>query len=76
MGKIAASVLLKLFIIGKGICHRADPPECNVVTYVVAGVAFDSSECSDKKCAIKLVKKRGKVKELELELESKYARTH
>ncbi|XP_060568032.1 glutamine--fructose-6-phosphate aminotransferase [isomerizing] 2-like isoform X1 [Ruditapes philippinarum] len=37
--------------------------------YDSAGVAFDSSECSDKKCTLKTVKKRGKVASLEGELQ-------
>lgn len=37
--------------------------------YDSAGVAFDTSECSDKKCTLKAVKKRGKVASLEAELQ-------
>ena len=36
------------------------------------GVAFDCSEtCTDEKCAIKMIKQRGKVAKLEEELQSK-----
>ncbi|XP_045211628.1 glutamine--fructose-6-phosphate aminotransferase [isomerizing] 2-like isoform X8 [Mercenaria mercenaria] len=37
--------------------------------YDSAGVAFDTSECSDKKCTLKTIKKRGKVASLEGEIQ-------
>ena len=47
----------------------------NIVTvflFISTGVAFDCSEtCNDEKCAIKMIKQRGKVAKLEEELQSK-----
>ncbi|KAL4241069.1 Glucosamine--fructose-6-phosphate aminotransferase 1 [Mactra antiquata] len=39
--------------------------------YDSAGVAFDSTDCTDEKCSLKMLKKRGKVASLEAEVQSK-----